>query len=88
MTSHADVTDGLIPSDNGMLGEWLVFARFAWPSSPIVEHLEFLCARDGKLVGCGFSTLEFFTYCLSFNCSALNDHERCCFWEDPQWPSA
>lgn len=79
--THTEFLDGMIPGDNDHLGAWVIFARLAWPSSPVVAHLEFLATRDGKLTRCGFSTLEFFTYCLAFNCSAMNDHERWCFWE-------
>jgi hypothetical protein len=58
-----DKLDDLIPGDDATLAEWIAFAKEAFTESPcVVEHLEDLADRDGRLYRVGFSTKDFFLY--------------------------
>jgi hypothetical protein len=78
-----DRLDDMLPCDNATLGEWIEFAKEAFSDAPFVlEHLQDLADRDGRLYQVGFSTKDFLFYLDAFRFGCENDWAKWDYYED------
>ena len=71
----------LVPDDNAMLIDWLVFLVEAMAGTPIIPHVQGHIESDGPYCRVGMSAQDFFVYCLMFNFNKSNEMNRWNYWE-------